>query len=86
MRAAVRGQAELLAISFAERVDLTYASDQEMEKAYVQYVSGRTSARSDSGPPWGGCSPKTTISSQARIRTPCSLMTIGYDDSDRTRQ
>jgi putative ABC transport system permease protein len=40
MRAAVKDQAELLAISHAERVDLTYKSDEEMEKAYRQYVSG----------------------------------------------
>ena len=41
MRAAVRDQAELLAISHAERVDLTYKADEDIEKAYVQYVSGR---------------------------------------------
>jgi predicted permease len=40
MRAAVKGQAELLAVSYAERMDVTYKSDQEMEKAYLQYVSG----------------------------------------------
>jgi predicted permease len=40
MRAAVKDQADLIAISFAERTDLTYGSDQEMEKAYLQYVSG----------------------------------------------
>lgn len=40
MRAAAKDQAELLAISYAERVDLTYKSDEEMEKAYLQYVSG----------------------------------------------
>ncbi|MGO9255953.1 MAG: ADOP family duplicated permease [Bryobacteraceae bacterium] len=40
MRAAVKGQAELLAVSYALRMDLTYQSDQEMEKACVQYVSG----------------------------------------------
>jgi predicted permease len=40
MRAAVKDQAELIAISYAERMDLTYRSDQEMEKAYLQYVSG----------------------------------------------
>jgi predicted permease len=40
MRAAVKDQAELLAVSYAERKDLTYRSDQEMEKAYLQYVSG----------------------------------------------
>jgi hypothetical protein len=42
LRAAVKGQAELLAISYAERMDLTYKSDSEMEKADVQYVSGWT--------------------------------------------
>ncbi|SPF50959.1 conserved membrane hypothetical protein [Candidatus Sulfopaludibacter sp. SbA4] len=40
MRAAVHSQAELLAISYAERTDVTYGSVQEMEKAYLQYVSG----------------------------------------------
>lgn len=40
MRAAAKGQAEVLAISYAERVDLTYGSDAEMEKAYWQFVSG----------------------------------------------
>jgi putative ABC transport system permease protein len=40
MRAAVREQGESVAVSYAERVDLTFASDSEMEKAYRQYVSG----------------------------------------------
>jgi putative ABC transport system permease protein len=40
LRGAVNGQAELLAVSFAERIDLTYGWDQEMEKAHVQYISG----------------------------------------------
>jgi predicted permease len=40
MRAAVKDQAELIAISYTKRMDLTYKSDQEMEKAYLQYVSG----------------------------------------------
>jgi predicted permease len=40
MRAAVKGQAELIAISYADRMDLTYKSDREIEKACVQYVSG----------------------------------------------
>lgn len=41
MRDAVKDRAELIAVSYAERTDLTYRSDQETEKAYVQYVSGR---------------------------------------------
>lgn len=40
MRAAVRDQAELVAVAYAEREDLTYGSQQDMEKAVVQYVSG----------------------------------------------
>ena len=40
MRAAVRGQAEAIAVSYMEQVDLTYRSDVEMEKAHLQYVSG----------------------------------------------
>ncbi len=40
MRDAAKGQATLIAISYDERFDLTYKSDQEMEKAHVEYVSG----------------------------------------------
>ena len=40
LRAAVKEQAELLAISYSGRPDLTYGSDEEMEKANRQYVSG----------------------------------------------
>lgn len=31
---------KLFAVSYAERMDLTFASDQEMEKSVIQYVSG----------------------------------------------
>src|SRR5215471_14729008 len=41
MRDEVRDQAELLAVSYAISVDLTYRSDAEMEKVHLQYVSGR---------------------------------------------
>jgi predicted permease len=40
MRAAVRQQADLTALSYSNRTDVTYGSDQDQEKAYVQYVSG----------------------------------------------
>ncbi len=44
MRAAMKGQADLIAVSFPEQTDLGYASgqgpDRGMEKAYLQYVSG----------------------------------------------
>jgi predicted permease len=41
MCAATKGRAELMAVSYTERTDVTYRSDQEIEKAYLQYVSGR---------------------------------------------
>jgi putative ABC transport system permease protein len=40
MRDAAKGQAQLFAVSYEERIDVTYKSDQEMEKAHVNYVSG----------------------------------------------
>jgi predicted permease len=40
MRAAVRNEAEMVAVSSSNRTDLTYASDADMEKAHVQFVSG----------------------------------------------
>jgi predicted permease len=40
MRAAVKADAELIAASWVDRADLTYASADEMEKAHRQYVSG----------------------------------------------
>ncbi len=40
MRAAVKEQAESIAVSYAERIDLTYGRDDQMEKAYRQFVSG----------------------------------------------
>jgi predicted permease len=41
MRATVRDQAELIALSYNARVDVTYGTDEEMEKAHLQYVSGQ---------------------------------------------
>ncbi len=78
MRAAVKDQAELIAVSYADRTDLTYGSDEEMEKAYpsirfrVDVRLVRTAARGGAA-----ASPKTTISSRARIPTLCSLTIIG---------
>src|SRR5207302_216703 len=40
MREAMKDRADLIAVSFPEQTDLTYASGQTMEKAYLQYVSG----------------------------------------------
>jgi len=40
MRAAVHDQAEAIAVSYAGHDDLTFGSDQDIEKAYIQFVSG----------------------------------------------
>uniref|UniRef100_Q01QP7 Permease n=1 Tax=Solibacter usitatus (strain Ellin6076) TaxID=234267 RepID=Q01QP7_SOLUE len=40
MRAAVKESAESIAVSYAERAEVTYGSEQELEGAYRQYVSG----------------------------------------------
>jgi predicted permease len=40
MRAAVKTDADLLAISYADRPDLTWSTDEEMEKVSRHYVSG----------------------------------------------
>jgi predicted permease len=40
MRAAVKKDAELIATSYTDRIDLTYGSELEMERAHRQFVSG----------------------------------------------
>jgi len=40
MRDAAKNQADLIAISDADRTDITWTTDDEMEKAHVAYVSG----------------------------------------------
>jgi predicted permease len=40
MRATVKDEADLIAIGYADRTDLTFGSDEEMEKVSRQYVSG----------------------------------------------
>jgi len=40
MRAAVKDQADLIAVSDADRTDITWSSEDDMEKAHVVYLSG----------------------------------------------
>lgn len=40
MREVSKKDADLIAVSYTQRYDLTYKTDEKMEKAYVQYVSG----------------------------------------------
>jgi hypothetical protein len=68
MRAAAKGQAELVAVSYTDRMDLTYASDEEMEKGLVQYVSGWMWESLGSALRWGGCSQSRMIRCPGRIR------------------
>ncbi len=42
LRDSVKDKADLLAISYNNKLDITYGSDDEIEKAYRQYVSGTT--------------------------------------------
>jgi putative ABC transport system permease protein len=42
LREGVADQAEVMAISYSSRIDITYGSAQEVEKAHRQYVSGWT--------------------------------------------
>jgi len=54
MRDAVKDQADLIAISEADRTDITLSTDDDMEKANVVYVSGNmfpSSALSPRSPP-----------------------------------
>ncbi|HEV2326700.1 MAG TPA: ABC transporter permease [Terracidiphilus sp.] len=41
MQAAVKNEAEVIAVSFASRSEVSFRSEQEIEKAEVQYVSGK---------------------------------------------
>ena len=87
MRAAVKDQAELIAISYAERTDLTYGSDQEMEKAY-RAIRFRLDVRLVRTPARAGAAVhrKRRSRSPARIPTPCSRTTIGRAASGRIRK
>ena len=44
LREAVKDQASMMAIADPQRVNLTYSSDEAMERVYMQYLSGRTFA------------------------------------------
>ncbi|WP_245631968.1 hypothetical protein [Edaphobacter aggregans] len=55
MREAVKNDAELIAVSYADRADVTYATEQELEKATVAYVSGNMFGVLDCGRRQGGC-------------------------------
>ena len=85
MRAAAKKDAELIAVSYADRKDLTYATDEEMEKGYVQYVSGWMFSSSASGQLWEGSSPKKMTRCPAPTLTPSCPTTTGSGGSGETR-
>ncbi len=85
MRSAVKDQAELIAADSAARIDLTYGSDQQMEKAYQQYVSGWMFRAFGLRPEVGRLLTEDDDLTPGRTPTPCSRTTIGPGASGRTR-
>jgi hypothetical protein len=77
MRAAARNQAESIAISQAERIDLTYGSDRETEKAYRQYVSGWMFSQFGLHPALGRLLTENDDLKPGAHPMLCSLTTIG---------
>jgi hypothetical protein len=61
MRAVVKDEAELIAVSWADRADLTYASEQEMKKPSANTFRGGCSARLACSPLSAGCSQSAMI-------------------------
>jgi putative ABC transport system permease protein len=53
LRAAVKDDAELLSIESSHRIDLTYGSDADMERAYQQRISGWTFTTLGLAPAYG---------------------------------
>ncbi len=86
MRDAARAEAQLFAISYATRQDLTYGGDTEMEKAYRQYVSGTAFSALGLTPALGRLLSPPTIKSPAPIQSRFSLTTIGVPASAATRK
>jgi predicted permease len=76
MRAAAQGQAELIAASLISRTDLTYATDNEMEKGYVQYVSGWMFSSFGLQPALGRL--LTASDDRAPGASPCAVLSYNY--------
>jgi putative ABC transport system permease protein len=55
MRAAVKDQAELIAVSGAIRADFFFGSEDNTERPYVQFVSGWMFSSFGLNPRWAGC-------------------------------
>jgi putative ABC transport system permease protein len=77
MRASVKDQAELIAVSYVSRIDLTYRSNEDIEKANQQYVSGWMFSAFGLHPVLGRVFTEEDDKTPARIHTQCSPMTIG---------
>jgi len=57
MRDVAKDQADLIAISDADRTDIIYTTDDNMEKAHVAYVSGNMFRPSSLEPCSAACQP-----------------------------
>ncbi len=77
MRAAVKGDAELVAASGVDRTDLTFGYDQEMEKAHCQFVSGWLFRTFGLSPVLGRLLTEEDDLNRRRMPTRCFLTTIG---------
>jgi hypothetical protein len=86
MRAAVKQEAEMIAVSWVERADLTYASDEEMEKAYRQYISGWMFSTFGLKPTLGRLLTDADTRRPKLIPMRCSLTITGRAASGKTRK
>jgi len=72
----VKDQAELIAVSYAEPVDLTINRTRRWRRRAAIRVAAGFSPALDCAPLWVGCSQKTTICSPARI--PYAVLSHDY--------
>ena len=84
MREALKGQAQVVAVSFMTHIDLTYGSAADTEKAYRQEVSGEMFSDFGLRPALGRLLTEDDDRFRARSHSPCCLMTTGPRASVRT--
>ena len=85
MRAAVKDQAELIAMSYAARKDLSYGSDRRQKRHTCNMSPVGCFVHSDFGPLLGAYSREVTISNREVIPLPSFPMTTGRAVSDGIR-
>ena len=76
MRDAVKEQADLIAISDADRTDITWSTDDDMEKAHVAYVSGNMFPLFGLEPAFGRL--LTPVDDRGPGLNPCAVLSWDY--------